>query len=315
MKRYLLLFIAYMIMTTNLSAQIWETTPYDSVIIKIPDSIHLNYTPDTASSPLWHIGKTIKPFFTSDTNGVTAIMTDTLAYYPTLANNWFTIKDNYSPYNLTVGIWHRYETDSNKDGGVVEFSIDGGTTWQNVVGNCNIDGYPSFVRKGVRTENFYSKTDTLPNGIPAFSGKINVPRFSRFQFYWGYLSSSPPPCEFDGDVLVRFRFMSDSTADSLAGWIIDSIKIERDLRISSTKNIQSNTTLLPCPNPSTSGTFTFPELAEETRFIFEVYNTLGQNIIHSPYTHTLSLTYYPKGLYYYRVTDGHEYYGGKLLYE
>ncbi|MCF8451179.1 MAG: T9SS type A sorting domain-containing protein [Taibaiella sp.] len=315
MKRYLLLFFAYMIMTTNLSAQIWEGIPYDSVIIKIPDSAHLNYTPDTASSPLWHIGKTIKPFFTSDTNGIKAIMTDTLNYYPILADNWFTLKNKYSFYNVIIGIWHRYETDSNMDGGTVEFSLDGGTIWQNVVGDCNVDGSLSFFTSGVRTENFYSKSDTLLNGIPAFSGKTNLPRFSRFQFSHGYLSNFPPLCDFTSYYSIRFKFMSDSTADTLAGWIIDSIKIERDRYMVSVDKINITDILTPSPNPSNSGLFTFPEHPEETHFSIEVYNTLGQGVIRTPYTHSFNLSKFPKGLYYYRVTDGSEYYGGKLLYE
>lgn len=249
--------------------------------------------------------------------GTTTIMTDTLNPYPVNANNWFVIK--VPPWsNTIIDFWHRYQADSGKDGGIVEFSLDHGITWQNVKGDCNVDSSMSF--PGVLTTNFYTFNDTLVTGQPAFTGYKNVSQYSRFQFFEGFPIGPPSAaCDWGGGIdtfYIRFRFVSDSIVDTMAGWMIDSIKIENDNYgagfVSTVKKQQS---LATYPNPSFDGLFNFPALTNEQDYNTEVYNAIGEKLFTVPYAREMRLDQYPKGLYFYRVTDGTNYYSGRLLME
>jgi len=96
--------------------------------------------------------------------------------------------------------------------------------------------------------------------------------------------------------------------------MIDSIKIEHEAfeSISKLSKLQS---LKAFPNPSYDGAYSFPALEEEKSFNIEVYNTLGQRILHTPYMHYILLARCPAGLYFYRVTNGADLYQGQLIKE
>jgi len=245
-------------------------------------------------------------------------MTDTMHAYPIHANNWFTIKVHHG-FNTIIDFWHKYQTDSSHAGGIVEFSQDHGHTWQNIKGSCNTDSFSSGIG-GVRTTNFYTFNDTLLNGEPAFTGINNVIQYSRFQFFDGFPvgpKRTSGGCTFSVDTFyIRFRFISDTATDTMAGWIIDSIKTENDdYGTGAVAEISKQNTLNVFPNPSYDGTFIFPKLENERQYNIEVYNTMGERILKMLYTQSLELGNYPKGMYFYKVTDGNEYYSGQLLNE
>jgi hypothetical protein len=290
----------------------------DSFTVRFTDDTISNYIPDTSSIPLWQIGRTYKPFFTSDTSGLTGMMTDTLNNYPVGANNWFVLKI-VRGYCTLVGFWHRYQTTSGKDGGVVEYSVNYGATWDNVKDSCNTDDSSWGALEGIFTSNFYTATDTLNTGEKSFSGTSDTSIYSRFQF------KDPPAakltagygCVWDVDTFyVRFRFISDTIPDTLAGWLIDSIKVKHfEMGHGSVRQLNGIAILNIIPNPSHTGLFTFPSLKNERKFSTEVFNAIGQRVYQSPYRHSLDLSTFPRGLYFYKVTDGTEYYRGRLLYE
>lgn len=308
------LFVAIFLMQVFASAQVIDGFPGDSTTITFMSGTMPNVSPDTAAKQLWKIGHSTKTFFGVNSSGQMTMMTDTAKPYPVNANNWFIIK-GFSLY-VIVDFWHKYQTRAGHDGGIVEFSMDGGTSWQNVKGECNEDGSKG---RGILTTNFYSKTDTLLTGEPAFTGARDSTQFSRLQFWGGYAVSPPSGsgCSFDWpyDFQVRFRFVSDSAADTLAGWMIDSIKVEHDLYPGGVAEIIKPGSLLTHPNPSYNSLFIFPALDNEARFNLEIYNGLGQSIMKLPYKQSLDLAGYPKGLYFYRVSNGQEYYTGRLLVE
>ncbi len=175
---------------------------------------------DTSGTTLWQLGNTIKPIFSNDTTAMHGLMTDTLHQYPANANDFFVLK-LLRPYNCIIDFWHKYETDSAHAGGIVEFSTDSGGTWMNIAA-CS----------GIATQNFYSTTDTLLTGQPAFMGTGNGEQLSRFQLMncaaerTTATSCFPDFMLYNNAIYIRFRFVSDSTVDSLSGWMIDSIKVE-----------------------------------------------------------------------------------------
>jgi hypothetical protein len=319
MKR-LLCFIPFLLLCGIFSSYGQSTVhdgfPGDSTTVNFNGGTVPGYVADTSTPPLWQIGRTHKSFFTSDSAGIVAIMTDTLNMYPVNANKSFTIKVQNS-MNLIIDFWHRYQTTSGHDGGIVEFSKDHGVTWENVKGECNTDS--PYFGLGVVTTNFYAAADTLvAAGQPGFSGIQSAERYSRFQF------ESPIPIRTTSgagctvwtsdSVFIRFRFVSDSISDSLAGWIIDSIQVERDLWEGIVEVVKQEA-LRIAPNPSLDGHFTFPALVDADEYTLSIYNAIGQRVLSLPYKQSLDLSHYANGLYFYSATNGSVTYRGRLLHE
>jgi len=279
------------------------------------------YTADTATVPLWETGFTYKTFFSADSIPSAGIMTDTLHYYPANANHFFQINLQMG-LNTIVDFWHRYQTDSPHAGGLVEYSTDG-STWQNVIGLCSLDTFWGGV-SGTFTDGFYTFADTLFNGSPAFMGNSGGTVYSRIQFFQGLplkttsASDSSGPCDFiPGDTLyIRFRFISDSTVDSLAGWKIDSMKVEIDHYSDYTGLHDASIPQLKVyPQPSYDGQFHFPYLLGESEYSIEIFTLTGTRVMRMPYTEQLDLSSSPPGVYVYKVSNGYRYYTGRLVRE
>lgn len=316
MRLYLLLLCCFCC-SLKCAAQVIDGEPTSFIVIRVTDTSFSDYyIADSATVPLWQIGRTHKTFFTTDTSGAVAIMTDTVDHYPINCDHSFILKIPFEG-NRTICFWHRYWTDSGRDGGVVEFSRDEGVTWQNVKGDCNGDGSSS--GHSILTDNFYGTYDTLAFGQAAFSGSSDTTRFSRFQFFYGYPERPTAGWECDmsiPDVLVRFRFISDTIVDTLDGWMIDSIALETDYYgEGAASNLSPFSIAPPFPNPSMNGVFTFPALKEEETYTISVTNMVGQKIVQMPYSRQLKITGYPSGLYYYTVSGEDILYTGKLLYD
>ncbi len=311
----LFLFLFGSLVTFGQIGKVYESAPFDSTVITFESRPSSSIIGDTATAPLWQVGHGHKAFFGDDSLTQT-MMTDTLLPYPRNANNFFIVK--IKPiYNVIVDFWHKYQTDTGRDGGIVEFSLDTGLTWQNVKGECNIDSGIGW--KGVYTENLYTFNDTLQTGEPAFTGTQSSTLLSRVQFFlgWPQKTTQKPLCNLWSDLIyLRFRFVSDTTVDTLAGWEIDSIKIENDnYGGGGVRELAHQQALKVFPNPSCTGVFYFPSLINEDDRRIQVYDAIGRRILEMQYSHKLDIGQYPKGLYYYKVSDGTEYYCGQLRVE
>lgn len=324
MSKVALLILFNFLLLSNTKAQpyhmVYDGIPYDSTVFnfKINDSLSYSLKGvaiDTSMATLWRIGGTQKPFFTQGTTVTGAIMTDTSLPYPINANDWFTLKIARGYGNTIVSFTHLYRTDSMLDGGIVEYSIDGGSAWHNLEDSCNSD---TSVSAGIITENFYKKTDTLFNGEMGFSGYSGGWIRSRFQFFQGIpvlTTGGGSGCLPQDTVLIRFRFISDSVADNQPGWIITNITIENDIYWGAVKDISRIQKLIISPNPSANGIFNFPSLDDEDKVRIEVINELGQVLISSSYSHTVNLSGYSTGLFFYRVFNENQCFSGTLYYQ
>ncbi len=321
MKNALFLFIFICsVFAHKIQAQVIFGLPIDSTFANFVDSTtYPTYIiPDTSSTHLWQLGITHKVSFTNDTTiGVHAIMTDTLHPYPANADNWFILKIDYLSFNQIVTIWHRYTTDSFHAGGLIEFSLDDGLTWQNVMGVCNKDG--ASIPAGTLTDNFYLPTDTLFNGQAAFNGNSDSTVASVIQFFcvlpkYAHLHSGVN-CNFCGGpaMLLRFRFISDSFTSSKSGWLIDSISVRKDQFGISVKKINKTSPLAIYPNPSSDGFFNLPEIEKQESYKIEIFDLLGICVYQITYTNTLDLHILQNGFYFYKISNELYNYSGKLL--
>lgn len=293
----------------------------DSFFVRFDADTVRCYTPDTATAPLWQIGRTHKSFFTSDTAGVVSVMTDTTHPYPVNANNWFVISFPAQYFTSTVfSFWHRYQTDSGRDGCIVELSQDNGITWFNITDTCTpVPGSGLPTDYELFLDGYYRAGDTLITGESAFSGASSASRLSKF-----LLQSPPAPkmsanysCSWIGmdSFFVRFRFVSDSVPDSLAGWFIDSIRVTKyPVAPGAVSDSYTFDQLTVSPNPSSSGIFTFPALQQQALLTITVTDVLGRVVLRAPYREQIDLIGEPTGLYFYYLTDGQNYYSGKLIY-
>ncbi|MFK7774463.1 MAG: M36 family metallopeptidase, partial [Saprospiraceae bacterium] len=109
--------------------------------------------------------------------------------------------------NPALSFWHRYDTDSNRDGGRVELSTDGGLTWNDLRFNFTQNGY----------------NEVMLNSI--LPGQRGFVRNSG-----GYIESVADLSEYSGEtVQIRFRFVSNDT-EVADGWYVDNVKLFGDYR-------------------------------------------------------------------------------------
>lgn len=294
---------------------IYGEYPEDSFIVNFattnPYVAYING--DTSANPLWQRGYTSKHFSPTDSITLKGMMTDTVGNYNRNANNYF-ILDIYSlSQNQIVTFWHSYTTDSTHAGGIVEYSLDLGNTWQNIIGYCNADGKPDSVT-GTRTENFYPSANQLTSGDPAFTGTSYGHGYSRFQFYIGTYNDSICNYYIGSEIRVRFRFLSDNNTDTTAGWLIDSITVRHDYYNAGVKTVK-NESLPVFPNPSEDGIFYFPDNRTWGNTLIHVYNSMGMNILNIPYSSQVNLSNYPPGLYVYKIIADGTIFSGQLIKE
>ena len=122
-----------------------------------------------------------------------------------------------SPVAVTPGVVeiafnHRYQTEAHYDGGRVEYSVNGGTTWIDAKPYFTENGYPAFISIG-------------GINIPAFAGNSDV------QYgVTGFIHSTIQiPFSSSVSLLVRFRFytVASGGGGGINGWYIDNILINK----------------------------------------------------------------------------------------
>ena len=121
-----------------------------------------------------------------------------------------------SPGPLRISFDHRYQTEANYDGGVVEYSTNNGATW--------LDAEPFFTQNGYPATINTTGTDSPIAGQNAFTGNSNV-QFNTNTFIH---STIVIPVFSETPLLVRFRFNCDGSVagGGINGWYIDNILIE-----------------------------------------------------------------------------------------
>ncbi len=165
----------------------------------------LNYS-GGVEDKFWHYGTPSKSILNGAYSGSKAWITQASGTYKPLANSYL-----YTPPLFIEGqscykfsFWHWYETEYNFDGGNVEFSLDGGTSWQ-VLGSAQ---------------------DTTWYNTPYVQALDAIhPGFSGSSGSWIY---SYKDFKVFSDAYVQFRFRFGSTATMQdEGWMIDDLCLER----------------------------------------------------------------------------------------
>lgn len=208
MKTQVLIFFFLLVKGFAAFSQMQQQTQYfDGADTSTVDAILISI--DTSSSNVWQVGKPQKTIFNSAATDPNVMITDTINSYP--VNNRSSFQFTYQPltsWGILALQWkQKLDMEQGKDGGIIEFSVDNGTTWQNAFNNphvYNFYGYNS------------NNKDTLATGEYAFSGKDTTWRDVWLCFDMTWLS-------WNTNVLVRFTLLSDSTDTQQEGWMIDNM--------------------------------------------------------------------------------------------
>lgn len=236
---------------------------------------------------LWQIGYPVKSVFNYG-NLTNKIVTDTLLPYG--VNNLSTFYVRIIPtgwdFWIDVQFDHFFDTDSLKDGGFIEISVDGGMTWTNIINSQYLVVGMDF--------NLYSNNDTLFNGNPGFSGFSGIYQYSGFELEM-----------FEIDTLdLRFCFISDNIDNQRNGWSIDNLYIWGFWEgIDEKDHIQYNLYPNPVINKSKL-TFKNPDFNKFTLEITDCFGRLiqKQTEIWSNEV-TISNSGLSKGIYFFKLFD------------
>lgn len=225
---------------------------------------------------IWQIGAPSKTIFSSAYSPGIALVTDTLNPYPVNNESSFEFLI-YSDDVTIVHFWHRYDTDSLSDGGVVEVSPDGGTTWNNIIDEPQIQ----------QVYSFYADLSTI-------SSNGNKPGFTGYSD-WTYSGFAGYAFNF---LRFRFTFTSDAVNTNKEGWMLDNFNFEC-LGTGIVEFGKSKPFLL-YPNP-TDGNFSIRSEAGKKVESVRVMDVCGKTILNSMET-TVSLADVPPGLYTVEIT-------------
>lgn len=117
----------------------------------------------------------------------------------------------------TLSFWHRFNTEEGWDGGVVEISTDGGSTWSDLGSKMTSGKYNGSLGGGSALANRQAYTGSISSFMKT---TINLS---------SYASQS---------IKIRFRFASDdNTAPTNGGWYVDDIVLYSEPAVSIRGNL------------------------------------------------------------------------------
>lgn len=155
-----------------------------------------------------------------------AIITDTINSYPISHTSCFYFRFDSLPLywsgmckDMQLHVYHKLQCDSLTEGGYIEISYDSGLTFHNIVDDDDLFGNALNYNQTL-SDFFYSKQDTLNNGIPSFTG--NWTGWKKSSYYWYGLM---PVKSIQNLALIRFCFQSDSLENNKNGWMIDDVQL------------------------------------------------------------------------------------------
>ncbi len=228
---------------------------YSSLFVKI----------DTASAHTWQVGKPQKTKFTSAATYPNVIVTDTVNPYRVNDSSYFTIlmqQPLWSSGIMAVRWTQRLDLDKKHDGGIVEFSLDTGKTWQNVFNNPYVYNFYGFDS---------SNKDTLTSGEFAFSGTDTAWKDIWLCFHFSYLASTD-------SIMFRFTLKSDSVDSMKDGWMMDNFRMHYTIAHTIAKDPAHNKSINVFPT-ATSGIVNIEAPTVQQYHIIEtlyVINSVGK---------------------------------------
>ena len=283
-----LLFLIPFLFSQNTFSQCYDAyycIPFDDTTCTYHVSI------DTVAYPgnIFQIGNSIKPVLDSTFCGTKVIITDTSNAYPVNNHSEFVITniatsgDKFG-FKIFSGTYY-VQSDSGKDYGLMEISLDNGVTWYDLMDSTYSNNFMWWSSKPVLTGHTY----TCKNFEVDLVNLISIQNFNL------------------GDtILYRFSFLSDSIFDNLSGIAFDNICFSEfiegisDIHFTPIKSVIF-------PNPSASNFQIEFENPDKIPFELAVYDICGKRVFTRPEVTEnkifLDCSSYTAGMYVYKLTD------------
>lgn len=269
------------------------------------------YVFQTAADSLWQVGTPSKTIFNNAFSPTHAAITDTLNMYPVNSDaSLYVNVFGYGTQDFTISFQHQYDTETGKDGGIVEVYDYCNLVWVNITDA--LMGGTNYCVAGVYgpayLENFYTANDTLADGTAAFSGSSTGWVESKIHFYC-FAVFQDPNTERGGwtdTVNLRFRFVSDANETSQEGWMLDDITLTNSGGVcGGIDEYKISDQLTVFPNPSKDKiNISIRNSMIHSLEIFSVTGNLlisEKNIQRNYYA--TSIGDFPPGIYLIRATD------------
>lgn len=221
MKRsfFFTILVVALINSGQVIAQWWS---YDTVSFEIPtDNIIIEPTPGN----LWQIGDPDKVLFDAAFSGQKAIVTDTFNYYPVdnISSFIYVIRNPYTQDCITaLEFWHKYDTDSLNDYGIIEASYDGGNSWLVVNDTMWVPPMSGYF---FWEYDFHESTGMWEPHDLIISGRSDGWIKSSFTWQWWLAVDRDTIILNPDSLMVKFTFYSDSISELKEGWMIDELMI------------------------------------------------------------------------------------------
>lgn len=282
MKRISIVFLFLFVLVKSYGQDTIYSTAYTSSQYRFFDLNNRDtvdtyfYFDSTQTNNIWQLGEPSKTIFDSAYSTPLAILTDTLNPYPNgnISSFEFVVKTDDWTY---ISFWHKFNSDSLMDGGIIEASYDNGASWTNAV---NI---PLF-----NLTNFYSSSSII-------SSNSNKPGFTG-NFDWKKSTISYPSSF--SYIRFRFTFTTDSINNNKEGWMIDNFEFQ--CVGTGIDEIGTNSHIRIFPNPTSN----FISIQTENNIKFksaEIKDVLGK-IILTTNNSTIDLSKHEAGIYFVEVT-------------
>ncbi len=288
-KILLLLFFATASLIT--SAQGFYTQYFDGADTSASNSIFI--IPDTTASNVWQIGVPQKIFFNRAATFPNALVTDTLNNYPPNNTSSFIFKIPIEQFFfgiLAIQWMQKLDFDST-DGGIIEYSIDHGTSWQNISGDPIVYNFYGFQNP----QNF----DTIFTGEVGFTKRDTSWQNIWLCFDGSYFSNVTDTGYF------RFTVKTDSIDNGNEGWMIDNMWAAVTFIHTIKKNDQTDyIRIFPSP---TSGIINIETQKLAEYHVIEqmtLTNTKGEIVKSyglSPTKYFIDISDQPSGQYYLKI--------------
>ncbi|NOX46239.1 MAG: T9SS type A sorting domain-containing protein [Chlorobi bacterium] len=247
---------------------------------------------DTAASNVWQIGPPQKIIFDTAATQPNAILTDTVDNYPVNNNSSFSfgIDPQLFGWGILALQWNqKLDLESGHDGGYVEFTTDGGDTWESAFNNPYVYNFYGF-----DLEN----QDTLMNGDVAFSGVD-----STWKDIWLCLDLSW--LSYGDSLIFRYTLKSDSIENNREGWMMDNFIAHLTIIHTIIEPVQKEY-LIVYPNPTNGRIDINARKIDgfhiiEKMELFDVAGSLVQEFGVSPTKFSIDIGDHPNGVYFLKI--------------
>ncbi|MEI6854316.1 MAG: T9SS type A sorting domain-containing protein [Bacteroidota bacterium] len=264
---------------------------------------------------IWQNGTPGKTYFTSAHSLPKAMVTDSMNPYPINNDSYFTLEFPLNMFpglfmsNTCISFWHKMNTDTLHDGGIIEVKYNSDSAWKNIA----VDTIPYASFTWFNCENLYGIQDTLFNGAQGFSGKFG---WMKTQLQWVWMLPVKDYA-YPDTLWMRFRFISDGVQTNKDGWMIDDLDINAYDPGSGFDELAMDRIVSVSPNPVHESALVTLKMQGNEPFTAELYDILGQKVKDYPDIITQSFTIergnLNSGMYYLLLKNGRKFVAGHKI--